>query len=464
MSTTDNVQTGEKRSPLREIVQPFIDVAHAPRALWGINLPYFLEGWCYWGIVGYLSIYFSEYVKLEEQPAALSVGFQTWGITLAMVLFGGLADRWGVRVALLLAFGLMMIGRAALAVGPQLGIGGGGTWSGLHLLSLLGILFVVLGYGMYQPAAYAGVRQFTTPSTAAMGFAMLYALMNFGGWLNSFFAPVRKSIGIAGAYWVYTALTGVSLLATALILTRKTVVEATAAARASRGDQPQPNHPADAPAAQPRGGLLQWLKNHPLADLKFSCFIFSLIPVQTLFAHFWFTFAKYLQRAYRGSWIGDNFEWVLNLNSALIFIFVPIAAAITARRKAYNMMILGTFTMAAPTFFLALGPNPVTIFAYVLLMTVGEAIWQPRFLGLATQIAPEGRAAAYSGAAQLPWFLTKVITSLYAGWFMAKYCPAEGPLNTEFMWLIYALIAITTPVLLVLMKPWLSKGLKMTAS
>lgn len=453
------------KSPLQEITQPFVDVVRAPRALWGINLPYFLEGWCYWGIVGYLSMYFSNYVSLGEQPAALSVGFQTWGITLAMVLFGGLADRWGVRAALLLSFALMAIGRAVLAATPYLGLGGGGTWSALHFLSLAGILLVILGYGMYQPAAYAGVRQFTTPKTAAMGFAMLYALMNFGGWLNSFFAPIRKSVGIAGAYWIYVALTVVSFIATALILTRRTVAEATAAARAGGTGGP-------APAAEPAaslmgtktgGGLVQWLRNHPLADVKYTVFIFSLIPVQTLFAHFWFTFAKYLERAFRGNWIGDNFEWVLNLNSALIFVFVPIVAAITARRKAYNMMLLGTFTMAAPTFFLALGPNPVTIFAYVLLMTIGEAIWQPRFLGLATQIAPEGRAAAYSGVAQLPWFLTKVVTSFYAGWFLAKYCPADGPLNTEFMWLVYALIAIATPILLVLMRPWLSRGLKMTA-
>ena len=32
------------KSPLGEIIQPFIDLAHAPRALWGINLAYVLEG------------------------------------------------------------------------------------------------------------------------------------------------------------------------------------------------------------------------------------------------------------------------------------------------------------------------------------------------------------------------------------------------------------------------------------
>ena len=33
--------TDETKNPLKEIVQPFIDLVHAPRALWGINLSYF---------------------------------------------------------------------------------------------------------------------------------------------------------------------------------------------------------------------------------------------------------------------------------------------------------------------------------------------------------------------------------------------------------------------------------------
>ena len=44
--------------------------------------------------------------------------------------------------------------------------------------------------------SYSLVRQLTTPKTAAMGFAMLYALMNLGGWLPTFFSPLRKAIGI----------------------------------------------------------------------------------------------------------------------------------------------------------------------------------------------------------------------------------------------------------------------------
>ena len=97
-------------------------------------------------------------------------------------------------------------------------------------------------------------------------------------------------------------------------------------------------------------------------------------------------------------------------------------------------------------------------------MTIGDAMWQPRFLQYAAEIAPEGRTGVYMGVAQLPWFLTKVLVPwLYSGWMMDRYCPAEGTQDTEFMWLVFACIAMCSTVLLVLAKGWLGKDFKTKA-
>jgi len=423
-------------------------------------------------VLGYLAMYFNQYVGLSDEWAAPMVGVLTWGITFSMFLFGGLADKWGARRALLAALVLLVAGRALLATGPTVGLGADGLWSGVHLVALGGILLVVFGYGMYQPAAYAAVRQLTTPKTASMGYAMLYALMNLGGWIPTFFPPIRKAVGISGTYWVFTALTALGLVLTMLILTRKVTERAIAEAKAAREkegagkkDEQKKDEEQKKKETPPEGfSVLRWLKQHPLADPKFAFFIFSLIPVQTLFAHNWLTLPMYVARAYKGSWIGDNFEVATNFNPLLIFFFVPIVAALTQKQKVYNLMIVGTAVMAAPTFLLALGPSPLTLGAYLVLMTIGEAIWQPRFLQYAAEIAPEGRTGAYMGVAQFPWFLTKMVTSLYSGWFLANYCPDEGALSTGTMWLIYGLIASSSTVLLVVARPWLGKGFKEKAS
>jgi len=791
----DEPKAKEQKNPLREITQPFIDLFHAPRALWGINIAYVIEGMCYFGVLSYLAIYFSDFVfqavEHADEWSHNMVMVLTAGITLSMFLLGFVADKWGVRFALIAAFVFLLIGRTIIAgspimlgleparpgvfvgdkvslhitridtkdgnkaitkatviandqggadVGGELAIdlangegtapskalesrliklseatvvsgkdiawevqyGSGPTtasllahpaeqvglcegavisldsayvnvregndddveyvirthwtddfsrvdkaedteesggedradsheeeqkakerwpitdesaaagnakaisiaelrdmddgpldvilrdayvtyvrnggyflqserngpaifafvsplWSNLHLMTMLGIVIITIGYGMYQPAAYAGVRKFTTPKTAAMGFAMLYALMNLGGWLPTFAFLLRDedflNLGIPGTYAFYAACTLLALLVTIFILTRKTVARAAATAKAEteaiekaekakKGEEASASpdmrqcphegcnekNPVDAKHCRRCGrdlepvkeatavvseggelfgsqsvplhmwllaaaliGAVYWrvptpwshyvaaaiavswvalsvipatarfLARHPLADAKFAFFIFALIPVQTLFTYNWLVLPQYISRAFEG-WIGDYFEIAANANPILIFIAVPIIAAMTLKAKVYNMMIYGTFIMAAPAFLLVLGPHWYTLAAYLLIMTIGEAMWQPRFLQYAAEIAPEGRTGQYMGVAQFPWFLTKVLVpALYSGWMMDRYCPAEGPKDTEFMWLIFACIAMCSTVLLILAKGWLGKDFKTKA-
>ena len=747
----------EAKSPLKEITQPFVDLVRAPRALWGINLAYVLEGLVYFGMLGYLAMHFSDFVfqavENADEWSHNSVMVLTAGITLAMVGLGWVCDKWGIRKALILAFILLLCGRTLIAgapnlfeptrpgvqagdkvslhidkIGTRIGLktitsgtviandGGGydvrgkmsvdlapgqgitpsaelagqlvhvgratvgegekqdwsitygvppvearwivhaaethrlcegaeltidngyvtprvkddevtgyvirshwsedishvdltgcdpeeipdeskdtsetllrtaerwdipadldtksakattiaelretedGTvdllledvyvtyvrnggyylqarsggptlfvfinplFSPLHLITLLGILIVVLGYGMYQPSAYAAVRQFTTPKTAAMGFAMLYALMNLGGWLVTFGFLLRDEeflgLGIPGTYWVYVGLTALALVTTLVILTRKTVSNAIATAKAetakieaeadSSKDEETKKKEAEAKRKaeediKAREGKLpghvwivlaacvgaaywklsltgfgiatgvivalgiamlvlspvrNWVSRHPLADAKFFFFIFALIPVQTLFTYNWLVLPQYIERAFVG-WISEYFEIAANLNPILIFIAVPLIAAYTRKAKVYNMMILGTLIMAAPAFLLVIGPHWWTLFPYIFIMTIGEAMWQPRFLQYAAEIAPEGRTGEYMGVAQLPWFLTKMVAPLLlTGWTMSRYCPAEGEQNTRLMWLIFASIAMTSTVMLVLARGWIGKDFK----
>ena len=166
---------------LKELTQPFIDLAHTSRALFGLNLNYVIEGLTYFGVVGLLALYFNEYIGLNDIDAGRMVGFLTAGITLAMLFLGATVDWVGVRKALLSSLVFMLVGRACLSVAPA--IGSPGLWSSAHIIAMIGLLGIILGYGIYQPAAYAAVKKFTTQKTAAMGYAMLYALMNLGGFL-----------------------------------------------------------------------------------------------------------------------------------------------------------------------------------------------------------------------------------------------------------------------------------------
>ena len=455
----DNQSTSKWQNIIKEITQPFIDLTKTSKAMLGINISYLIEGLTYFGIIGLLALFYNDFIGLDDIHAGWMVGFLTAGITISMLVLGATVDLIGIRKSLLVSLIFILIGRVVLTASPELGQAG--LWNSAQVISLLGILGIVLGYGIYQPAAYAAVKKLNTKKNAAMGYAMLYALMNLGGFLPGIISPpVRKSYGIDGVFWVFVGITVLGMIAIAVFVTKKSIAEAQALVKAEDGDDVEDEDELAAMSTKEK--LQYYMKNFPLKDLRFLFFIFILIPVQTLFAHNWLTLPQYTSRAFEG-FVGENFEFFVNLNPILIFILTPVVTALTLKQGTYKMMIIGTLIMALPTFFLAFGPNFYTLMAYLLLMTIGEALWQPRFLQWVAEIAPKGMTGIYMGIGQFPWFLTKIITALYSGWFLQKYVPADTPidqLHSEKMWLIYGFIAISSFVGLVLARKWMLKGFK----
>ena len=529
---TDTAQT-EERSTIGQVVREafaelgttLVAFVKAPKALWGINIPYVIEGLVYFGILTILGKYCSENVGLSDLHAGWVYSVVTAGITFAMLFLGGVCDKIGVPRTLAISFGLFVVGRAMVALSGTITLGQG-IGSPMFLVLALGLFIYVVAYGLYQPAAYAGVKRYTNPQTAAMGYAVVYGLMNLGAFFSGFVSPVVRHRfvdvfppnGLTAVFWTYTGLCVVALVITLTVLTRKTdaaAVERVARETAELADRDETAtkekgaksevavsvaKPANlrfvvfasaaaisigaaAAATTGRLAVAPWITyvaagclaalavfeflrvrpDHPFRDARFTFFIFILIPVQTLFAHVWLTVPYYLDRAFRGSVVSDYFEFFSNINPILIFILAPIVAGLTARANVYTMMIIGTLVMALPTFLLVIGPHLVPFLAYVLLMSIGEAMWQPRFLQWIAEVAPPGKTGLYMGIGQFPWFLTKFVTGLYSGYFVATYIPMPEtglPANTEVMWLIYGVIAMISPVALILARKWMVAGMK----
>jgi dipeptide/tripeptide permease len=144
-------------------------------------------------------------------------------------------------------------------------------------------------------------------------------------------------------------------------------------------------------------------------------------------------------------------------------IFVPLIAAFTRKVNIVTMMIIGTAISAVTTFILAPGVNLWTLIIYVTLFSFGEAVWSSRFLEYVANLAPAGKVGAYMGLAGIPWFLAKATTGLYSGAMIEKFIPsyfypAGGPTDSGTMWFFYGLIALISPIGLMLGKKWVLKG------
>ncbi len=167
-------------------------------------------------------------------------------------------------------------------------------------------------------------------------------------------------------------------------------------------------------------------------------------------------------------------------NGILIVLLVPIVGALTQQISAYRMVVVGSMISAGSVFIMALPPswfaglasgwlgqtigsiylgqhapvNPyyVMIVLYVLLLSLGEALWSPRLYEYTAAIAPKGQEASYMALSYLPYFLAKLVVGFFSGRLLAAYCPETGPRDSGTLWLIIALMTVITPIGLIIFR------------
>jgi MFS family permease len=446
----------------------------ASKGFWLVNQVNFLDGIAYFGILHLLTLFIRMDVGLSTSGATVAVSTFTGLVTLFMFGGGFISDWLGVRKAMTVVLLMMLAGRVLLVSSPIMG-------SLADIILWVALLIMALGTGVLQPALYAGVKEYSDPRTATIGYSLLYSIMNLGivaeaglsplirqasrpeiaktgevvreGFFEgSFLGPlVNPENGIGGVYIVLVGITALMLVLHVLFFTKKVEHE----------DRTVTYDPNEKHESGRDKTVWDKIKELPFLDSRFIFFIFILLPVRTLFAHQFLTIPDYIVRAYPEA-VGHRLEWFQGLNPLIIVIFVPLIAAFTRKVNIVTMMIIGTSISALTTFILVPGPGLTRLILYVILFSFGEAVWSSRFLEYVANLAPAGKVGAYMGLAGIPWFLAKATTGWYAGSMLDTFLPVGNPAahNSGTMWLIYAFIALITPIGLIIGKRWVEKGIK----
>jgi proton-dependent oligopeptide transporter, POT family len=438
---------------VKEFIEAFKALRHAPRALWLVIFAYTFDAMAYFGVLPLMKPFLGQDIGIRPEMASLWVSVFTGMVTMVMLFVGKPTEgRLGIRKSLILALVLALGGRVIYSSAPFLG--------GAVPLAI-SLAVVALAEGIMVPVAYAGVKQYTTEKTSSMGFALLYTGLNFGAMLiGPISAKVRTSFDVAyharsstlsgfnAVNWVCTGITAITLVVFLLTMTRAVESKGRSdEAKEGKGGAPEAGKPA-APLDRP-----------PYKDVRFLFFIFALLPVRTLFAHQWLTMPEYVLRSYPHD-VADKMEWLVDsMNPLVIFFGVPTLTALTKRFHVLTMMIVGSLVSAAATFLLVPGPHTGMLIAYFVVFSIGEALWSSRFYEYAADLAPPGRVTQFMGVASLPWFVAKATTGIYSGYVLEAFVPKEGPQRTGTMWLIYGFVALLSPLSLVLARKWLRSGM-----
>ncbi len=346
------------------------------------------------------------------------------------------------------------------------------------------------------PVMVAACKRYSNAAQRSVVFALFYALMNFGYAIGDLiFDKLRGKTGLGEhGSWILPGLgTELSTYRVLILLSvvfhrARPVARLVLPARrrgddrstASKSRRREPSaraiHPATLLTNVRETAAKTWKIFSSLwrqaPFYRFLMFMSLVVGVRMIYYNILFMFPKYgIRELGEGAPIGQ-LSGVLN--EVLILVLVPICGVLTQKITAYRMVTVGSLVSALSVFFIALPPewfrpladgwtgqfdrasmarregtvNPlyISIFFFIVLFSVGEALWSPRLYEYAAASAPKGQEASYMALSMLPMFVAKFLVGGSSGWLLAKFCPAEGPRHPEVMWFIVGGMALVTPL------------------
>jgi dipeptide/tripeptide permease len=416
-------------STLREDLRGLL---HGPRDLWILYGVKLLESVAYFSVYTLLAIYLTSDLGFDDTAAGSITG--TWLTAISLVVFGAgfVADGIGIRRALLIAAISAAVGRGLLA------------FAGTADAVFVGLAASVWGIACLKPTMNAAVRAYTTPATVSFGFSLYYVVMNIGAvtqgpvisGFRTWFAQGATVWGHAFSSSQLVFLVGfvVSCLNIGLVLLLRNPVS-TAPPSATRN---------------PFRIAAEVLKVRTF--WTFLAFVALLTFVRLIFQHAHLTWPKYTLREF-----GDTFPFATywSLNPALIIVLTPLATIFTRKYPPFPVIVVGAFLSAMSVFAMAFSTTIAASVVFIVILSIGEALWSPRLYEYTATIAPPGRESSYMGLSEVPLFLAKPVVGFMSGALLTRYCPESGPVDSQHMWLIIGLMTISAPVAMLLLRRFL---------
>ena len=487
----------------------------SPRELSLVYLLKALDSYGYFALSEVFTLYLSDEFGVDDVTAGTYYGLWGTAITVYGVLTGFLVDALGVRRSLACSYALQFASRVALA------------WT-RDVRIVLAVVFLVqpLGSAWGAPVMTIAIKRLTRPPDRTLGFGVFYAMMNVAALVSGVaIDAIRLGLpsGLPGAsegrgdamarpVRVVVASTAVtSLLAGAVAWHFREPPSGTNEDEDEAEDSEE-TFPARGPSAAsaPKRDISRDVSGDDVGDgsaplslgsearrssssssssssvssllrsrtfWQFLAMALFTLNLKQIFRHMDATFPKYAVRAFGCS---APFGSIYAINPALIIVGVPIVAALTPRTRHFDMIFRGSWITALAPFVVAYSQTYAGAIGFVVLLSLGEMVWSPRWYDYTMACAPAGREGVFGAMALMPLFFAKLPVGVLGGVLLRRYCPGRGgeegdcpsgggeegtrgevpaapapPCDGRSMWAVVGLVTLASPVLILIFHPWL---------
>jgi len=386
------------------------------------------ERGAYYGMNSVLAIYLTNSVQegglgFSEQSVGFLQGL-IYALTYIVPIVGGaLADRYGYRRMLLLAFSLLTTGYF---------ITGNMSAYGAVFASLL---IMATGSGLFKPIITGTVARTTTEENSGFGFGVYYWMINLGAFLAPLFVSYLK-----GFSWSYVFIASSAYCALMLIPTLFVFK-----------DPPKPENTKTLKDVLSGAAMV-------LGDARFMLMIvvysgFWILYFQNFGSVLWFLrdfidatpfnnfFASY------GIPVKFDAEYVTIINAGTIILLQVVVSRIVKNTKAVLTMVTGIFFGVLGFVCLAFATNVWIFVLGIVIFSIGEMTAHPKYYSYVGLVAPQDKKAVYMGYAFLYGVIGSLVGSNLGGTLyevMLKPHVGTTGMENEFrnFWLIFAALGI----------------------
>jgi POT family proton-dependent oligopeptide transporter len=378
-----------------------------PGTLYSALVMELFERLAYYGMVLVLGIYLVQHIGIRPDVYGVVYGVSTAALYLLPLIAGALADRFGYRPALVVAFATLTGGYALLGSSKSFPV------------ICVALALIAVGGSIVKPTVSGTVTRTTEEgSTRPVGFGLYYMMVNAGGLIGPVIAAqVRNRTEFRYVFWV-SATACALMFVQALVAFREPVA-------------------AEERRAGKRIGRV-------LADTFLVLGNWRFVLLLVIFSGFWgmievlYAFMPlYLQSftdllaveaaidrvvpltRWAGHWL--NPEVFVSLDALLIVLLqAPISAA-SRRLSTLTAMLVGTAVSTLAWVAPALSPAAGIVALGIFVWSIGEMICSARFFEYCGTVAPPDQVAVYLGYSFFSIFLANLYAPPWAGLLYQRF-------------------------------------------
>jgi dipeptide/tripeptide permease len=403
-------------------------LASYPKVFWVANVMELFERGAYYGMNSVLAVYLTNSVRegglgFSEQ----SVGFLQsliYACTYVIPILGGaLADRYGYRRMLMVAFSFLAAGYF---------LAGQMNSYGTVFISLL---IMATGSGLFKPIISGTIARTTNESNSGFGFGVYYWMINLG----AFLAPLLVSY-LKGFSWSYVFIAS-SLYCGLMLLPTLFMFK-------------EPEKPANTKSLKDvLNGAAMVLGDARFMLMIFVYSFFWILYFQNFGSVLWFL-RDFVDTAPVDAFFASlgipftfDAEHVTVINAGTIILLQVVISRIVRNTKPLPTMVSGIAFGVLGFICLMFATNIWIFIIGIAVFSIGEMTAHPKYYSFVGLVAPADKKAVYMGYAFLYGVIGSLVGSNLGGvMYETMLKPLAGQTGVEgdvqFFWMIFAIMGI----------------------